>query len=292
MKLGLTILVLALFAVVGCDDAEVVTQNDVVNVDASDGTSSGDSVVADLIDTDVADTDVADVPADETGDAPQLDTNDPAPDLTDTTDACAQAKSALDSARDAAARTCERGSQCGTRYNSLCPEGGCYTHYVLGSDLSALDAAQSAYADANCGSGAVCDCAPAPEALACVGGHCETCPTQCPYTCNIDCNCYQDSCGCDQPFCDDGSATSCAELETRMQQAYQDARACVSDNDCVVTNSPICPELGCYLTFNSHAALGEVSRAVSAYTAAGCHMAECMCTPPPEGSTCVDGLCQ
>lgn len=205
---------------------------------------------------------------------------------------CGAATAEIEAARAEAAAGCERGSQCASRYNSLCPDGGCFTHFYAGSDLSRLDAALDAYTDGSCGEGAVCSCAPPPEALACVDGSCTTCPSSCDYTCALDCTCYQDACGCDQPFCADGGTTSCETLRTRMQQARDDIATCTDDADCTVSASPLCPELGCYLVFNTRAAKGELNALVSAYTESNCPSAVCACTPPPESAVCVNGTCE
>jgi hypothetical protein len=206
-------------------------------------------------------------------------------------DLCTQRTTEWETARAAAASGCTRASECGTEYNTLCPTGGCYTHFKLGDDLSKVTAAAAAYKADSCDGGQTCRCAAPPEALACTDGQCEACPSTCEYTCAMNCTCYKDACGCDQPFCVD-TDDKCTTLKTKMQEAAEDARTCVQDSDCVVSGSPICPEIGCHLAHNRFAAKGELNNLVSAYVAAGCHTAVCSCTPPPNKAVCNAGTCE
>jgi len=249
---------------------------------ATADTGPSDTMIADASDTTVSDTtasDTADTAADTT-------------DAADGTDVCAAAETLVDNAREEAAAGCTRATECGSRYNPLCPDGGCHTHFYLGNDLSTLDAANTSYQDNQCGSGAVCDCLPPPEALACVDGACTECPQTCDYQCALDCVCYKDACGCDQPFCNDGSQASCDALEARMVEAAADMATCTTDDDCVIDYSPLCPELGCHLAVNRHAPRGELQRLVDAYTQNQCSFAVCSCTPPPSDAVCNNGVCE
>ncbi len=188
---------------------------------------------------------------------------------------------------------CERPSQCGSRYNPTCPDGGCYVHYNVASDLTALEAAETQYASESCGSGAVCDCAAPPEALSCDSGQCAPCPQTCSYTCALDCTCSKDACGCDIPVCAPSMAEgNCAEADTRIAQARDDARACTQDSDCIIDTSPLCPQVGCYFPRNRNASRADLDALVGEYTSSGCPLLLCACAVPPTTAECVNGLCQ
>lgn len=192
-----------------------------------------------------------------------------------------------------AAGACERPSQCGSRYNPTCPDGGCYVHYNVSSDLTALENAETQYSGEMCGSGAVCDCAAPPEALSCDSGQCAPCPQTCSYVCNLDCECSKDACGCDMPVCAPSQAeNNCDEADDRIAQARDDARGCTQDSDCIIDTSPLCPQVGCFFPRNRNASRADLDTLVAEYTGSGCPLLLCACAIPPTEAECVNGHCQ
>ena len=184
------------------------------------------------------------------------------------------------------ASVCARSSECAVRTHPTCPEGGCFAYYNAGYDLDAMMGYEAEWGALACREGAACRCAPPPETLACVGGHCGECGA-CEYTCAIDCVCARDACGCDLPICQ----TSCMDLVAAMQQAAEDVAGCTSDADCTTTTSPLCPELGCFIPHNREASLAHIQALVSQWDAASCRTAACRCIAEPPPVACRDGVC-
>jgi hypothetical protein len=280
--LGAIVTCLLILALVGCSSDGVNPGTDAEVADAAaDGTA--DSAVDARAD--------ADPPADAAADAPA----DAAADVsTDAEVVCNPLREAVSGARTTAG-TCERSSQCTSRPNDICPEGGCHTFITTTADLSDLDAAEAAYA-AECGDDVVCDCGDAPDVLSCTGGQCGECPSApggCDYTCDLGCTCLVDACGCDVPTCADGE-DACANLNSAISEAIDDVTSCTTSDDCdsvwPSADSPIAWCCGAFV--NRRASTAHLGAMVRAWSAAGCDPGDdCSCAEPPIGAICVDNRC-
>ena len=184
---------------------------------------------------------------------------------------------------------CERPSECGVRYTTTCLLAPCYHFYNLSSDLSAVRAAEEAWRPCE---EVDCDCGPPAGALTCVDGSCSTCPLDCSYACDLNCECHVDACGCDQPWCQPTTPETCAETRDRISEAAADLRGCSTDADCFVDTSPLCPEVGCHFARNRNGHRGELDLLVEDYVGGGCNLQVCACTQPPTAAFCSEGLCE
>ncbi|MCC7535129.1 MAG: hypothetical protein IT379_02880 [Deltaproteobacteria bacterium] len=187
---------------------------------------------------------------------------------------------------------CETSYECASRLSPTCPEGACHVYFTTGYFLDEMMSYEDEYNALDCGEGTACRCPPPPDTFSCNDGVCGACPATrslCPYTCAIDCECFVDACGCDQPFC---VTETCEQLQARIQAAVYDMSGCTADEECVVGSSPLCPEVGCYLAHHVGASPAQLNALVRAYQSQGCGGAVCACTPPPERAICNGGTCE